>query len=149
MLYSKLGKWFILREDEYYRLPTRWSLSLECKHRFIQIENGMLIIKAGYAWDGSSVPFKQLTKFIWNSDKGSMNASLVHDALCQLMRIGFISTGFKLLADELYRDLCLTGDADGNKLSRWNANLRFKGLRMAPNAGLKKEKYPRNKIYKV
>ena len=45
---------------------------------FIELDNrGCLVIKNGYAWDGASIIPDRLT---------NMRASLVHDALYQLMR---------------------------------------------------------------
>ena len=50
-------------------------------------QDGILAIKAGYAWDGASGP-------TWD-DKTNMRGSLVHDALCQLMRLGLLPQSCK------------------------------------------------------
>lgn len=77
--------------------------------------SGLLYIKSGYAWNGSN----------WSSDKHAMIASLVHDALYQLMRLGLLNrTVFRKPADALYRDLCI---AEG--MSKFEAAIRYRGLR--------------------
>jgi len=77
--------------------------------------SGLLYIKSGYAWNGSN----------WSFDKHAMIASVVHDALYQLMRLGLLSrTVFRKPADALYRDLCI---AEG--MSRIGAAMRYRGLR--------------------
>ena len=67
--------------------------------RFIDLDmSGMLTIKKNYAWDGASGPVLD-TKRI-------MRGSLVHDALYQLMRDGYLPATFRATADlELHR-LC-------------------------------------------
>ena len=56
-----------------------------------------LIVKKGYAWDGPSGPTIDTKNF--------MRGSLVHDALYQLMRLGYLDKNIcRILADqELYR----------------------------------------------
>ncbi len=55
--------------------------------------NGMLTIRKGYAWDGPSGPAIDTPSF--------MQASLVHDALYQLMREGLIDINYRKDADLL------------------------------------------------
>ena len=76
---------------------------------------GKLVIHEGYAWDGSS----------WSLDnKKSMPASVVHDALYQLMRMGYIDPEiYRDKADLLYQRMCV--DA---KMCKWWAWLRYKAL---------------------
>jgi len=63
-------------------------------------ENGMLIIKKGYAWDGPSGPTIDTPS--------SMRGSLVHDALYQLMRMGRLDhVVCRPVADKLLHDICL------------------------------------------
>lgn len=63
---------------------------------------GFLEIKKGYAWDGPSGPALDTGDF--------MRASLVHDALYQLMREGKLDHGQRKQADRILYELCL---ADG------------------------------------
>lgn len=58
--------------------------------------NKAIFIRAGYAWDGASGPALDT--------KNIMRASLVHDALYQLMREGALPATYRKAADqELYR----------------------------------------------
>ncbi len=60
--------------------------------------NGVLTIRDGYAWDGPSGPV------IDSPD--TMRASLVHDAVYQLLRSG-LDAKWKNAADELLYRLCI------------------------------------------
>lgn len=64
-------------------------------------QNGKICIEAGYAWDGASGPVPD-TK--WN-----MTASLVHDALYQLLRRDLLAYHFKEAVDSTFRELCISG----------------------------------------
>jgi hypothetical protein len=55
--------------------------------------NGLLTIKRGYAWNGASGPAIDTASF--------MRASLVHDALYQLIREGMIDASFRQEADNV------------------------------------------------
>lgn len=68
--------------------------------KFIELtEDGTLIIRAGYAWDGPSGPAFDSVTF--------MRASLVHDALYQLMREKHLDPSVhRPVADGIMRDLC-------------------------------------------
>ncbi len=55
--------------------------------------DGILIITKGYAWDGPSGPTIDTPSF--------MQASLVHDALYQLMREGLVDINYRKDADLL------------------------------------------------
>jgi len=57
--------------------------------------DGVLTIKHGYAWDGASGVFTVQTK-------NTMRASLVHDALYQLMRLRLIMENERQHADKLF-----------------------------------------------
>jgi len=73
------------------------SLNFECpdvESDYIRIKDNVLYIKKGYAWDGCSGPTIDSIK--------SMRASLVHDALYQLIRYSLIPAKFRLLADLLF-----------------------------------------------
>jgi hypothetical protein len=60
--------------------------------------DGVLSIKAGYAWDGPSGPTFDTKTF--------MRGSLVHDALYQLMREGLLGKECKDIADRLLGSIC-------------------------------------------
>lgn len=83
---------------------------------FIELtRDGLLWIKHGYAWDGPSGPTVDTPNF--------MRGSLVHDALAQLMRDGYIGTDqFTNVNRELQR-ICIE---DG--MSRIRAAWVFMGV---------------------
>jgi len=67
-------------------------------------DGGLLTIPAGYAWDGASFPL------VWRL-RSLLRASLVHDALYQLMRLGAMSIECKPVADLLLRDIAIEDGA--------------------------------------
>ena len=69
---------------------------------------GNLTIRANYSWDGPSGPTIDTSTF--------MRGSLVHDALYQLMREGYLKSDLeRKVADEILYDICVT---DGMNLVR-------------------------------
>ena len=66
--------------------------------RWISIENGVLYIGDGYAWDGPSGPALDT--------RDAMRGSLVHDALYQLIREGLLPSSAREDADKLLRSIC-------------------------------------------
>ena len=60
--------------------------------------DGTLTIRAGYAWDGASGPTIDT--------RDSMRASLVHDALYQLMRLRMLEHSYRPAVDLIFRRLC-------------------------------------------
>lgn len=60
--------------------------------------DGVLIIKAGYAWDGPSGPTLDTKSF--------MRGSLVHDALYQLMRNNHLPSSCREDADQELHRIC-------------------------------------------
>ncbi|HYD00426.1 MAG TPA: hypothetical protein VEB22_04300 [Phycisphaerales bacterium] len=84
---------------------------------FVQLaEDGLLTIRAGYAWDGASGPVQQSPDII--------RGSLVHDALYQLMRECGLSAEWRGVADELLRRMCID---DG--MPEWQAGLVYIAVR--------------------
>lgn len=76
---------------------------------FLELDRtGFLLIKHGYAWDGPSGPTLDTKNF--------MRGSLVHDALAQLVRDGYLDKDrfFTLMNKEL-KDICIE---DGMSLLR-------------------------------
>ncbi len=131
------GYKYILAEDEQLQIDPPGMIS----HKYITLDQGELTIRKGYCWDGSSVPLKKYFKWIWNADKYCKTASLVHDALCQLMREGLLSKSYKAYIDGLYRDMSIQGG-----MGKRQAKLRYKFLRSAGEWGITKRKNPRGQI---
>lgn len=65
---------------------------------YATLEDGILTIKAGYAWDGPSGPTFDTSNF--------MRGSLVHDVLYQFMREEKLPKSDRKFADELLRKMC-------------------------------------------
>ena len=60
--------------------------------------DGLLTVRQNYAWDGATAIID--TRY-------NLRASLVHDALYQLMREGSLSREYRDTADKLFRQLCV------------------------------------------
>jgi len=86
---------------------------------FIRLDKtGKLTIVAGYAWDGPSGPVVDR--------KENMRASLVHDALYQLMRNRKLTARrHKDKADKLFKKICIE---DG--VSKRTAYIFYLGLKL-------------------
>lgn len=83
---------------------------------------GELLIVKGYCWDGPSGPTIDTKNF--------MSASLVHDALYQLMRLDYLDVReYRLPADDLLRAMCRH-----NGMSWLRAWYTYKAVRMFGNA---------------
>ena len=92
MLYTE-GYKYQLVEDEVFNTNILPPVAIHT--RFINLEpTGILTVRAGYAWDGSSGPT------IDTPD--SMRGSLAHDALYQLMRMGRLDRQWREAADDLF-----------------------------------------------
>jgi len=97
-------------------------------------EGGHLFIRKGYAWDGASGP-------TCDSDS-SMEASLVHDALYQLMRLDLIPVGKRNYADNLLESICVE-----KGMWKWRAKIWCSAVkRFAKSAADPKNK---RKIYTI
>lgn len=67
--------------------------------RFLTLSlDGILTIKAEYAWDGASGPAFDTKNF--------MQGSLAHDALYQLMRMGLLDRAYRKQADLVLKAIC-------------------------------------------
>ena len=108
-----------------YQLKERCSLFIDIKpDAFINTEyitldtGGNLTISEGYAWDGPSGPTIDSLTF--------MRGSLVHDALYQLMRDGYLDHNvYREAADRILQKIC---KEDGMwSLRAW---LVYRGVRL-------------------
>ena len=141
MKYSKTkGYKYKLEADEKILL----SITADAYNGYISLDKGILIIKKAYLWDGSSIPFKKYLGGLWDFDKYCKRASLVHDAISQLMREGLLSKDFKEYADGLYRDMCIKG---GMRIG--TANRRYKYLRKFGDPYIQREKHTRDEIFEI
>jgi hypothetical protein len=89
------GYKYVLHED--YSLKIAIT-GLAIVTQFINLTaDGVLTIFKGYAWDGASGPTVDT--------KSSMRASLCHDVLYQLMRMGLLPRLHRAYADRLLREI--------------------------------------------
>jgi hypothetical protein len=88
-----------LVEDFVIKVP--FTVARDIHTQYISLtRDGYLRIKNGYAWDGASGPVIDT--------RSNMRGSLVHDALYQLMRQGYLDREvYREVADGLFRDLCI------------------------------------------
>lgn len=125
-----------------YQLASSYSQRITIKPKkeitteYITLDTkGTLTIKKGYAWDGPSGPVVDTRE--------NMRASVVHDALYQLMRHKKLSvTAYKDKADRLFKNMCMQ---DG--VPRKIATAYYLGLKL----GGKPATDPKNrkKIYRA
>ncbi len=86
------------------------------KTLYIDLENGVLVVKKHYSWDGVTGMPVQL--------KSMIRASLVHDAFYQLLRKGRLQYADKDKADLLFKNMCVE---DG--LNKYLAYLAYLALK--------------------
>lgn len=120
-----MSRRFIRYKSKYkYQLVEKYEMRIPITPRddkvteYINLDTkGNLTVKRSYAWDGPSGPVKDTPK--------NMRASLVHDALYQLMRMEKLSARtHRKTADQLFRDMC---KQDG--VSKRRASIYYWGLR--------------------
>lgn len=126
------------KADYKYQLANAYKISIPIKPKdkidtdFIGLDtNGNLLVKKGYAWDGPSGPVIDTEE--------NMRASLVHDALYQLMRMEELSTySHRKAADKLFRDICKEDGVSGIRASAYYKALRKFGKPAASPQNKKK-----------
>lgn len=75
---------------------TGYNINLD----YIRLEpNGNLTNKKGYAWDGASGPTFDT--------KSSIRGSAAHDALYQLIRLGYLPPEMRVVADDELARICI------------------------------------------
>ena len=109
---------------ETYSIPTKVFMDMPVETQYLRLEtNGVLYIKGGspdsYYWDGPSGPTIDTAN--------SMRASLVHDALYQLMRLGLIPYKFRLYSDDLFRQILLQDFMFFLRADIWYLSVRLFG----------------------
>ncbi len=95
----KGGYKYQLKRTYTVRIPIVPSATIGNKYVSLDTD-GILTIQEGYAWDGPSGPMVDIPS--------SMRGSLVHDALYQLMREGYLDRKvYRQTADRTLRDMCM------------------------------------------
>jgi hypothetical protein len=116
--------YILYRSDYKYQLADDYLINIPIRPKnnitteFIDLDtDGNLTVKDGYAWDGPSGPVIDTEE--------NMRASLIHDALYQLMRNEKIrSRTHRKAADQIFKDIC---KEDG--VSNFWASAYYKALR--------------------
>jgi hypothetical protein len=94
--------------DETRQLPLELHPDKPIDTEFLHLDcEGLLTVDAGYAWDYASVP---ITKWLSNKIQGkkSKTPSLIHDALCQLVRTKNLTMpDARQFADRVFYDMLL------------------------------------------
>ncbi|MBK9497054.1 MAG: DUF1353 domain-containing protein [Xanthomonadales bacterium] len=88
-------------------------------------ESGVLVIPAGYSWDGASGP-------TWDSPC-TMRGSVVHDVLYQMLREGLLPPGYRGIADLVLFDLMVEDGASRARAWIWKVGLSWFGPRTGGN----------------
>lgn len=91
------------------------------------LRTGVLVISERYAWDGPSGPTVDT--------KNSLRASLVHDALYQLMKAGLLSWEYQERADALLRDIAVQDGMWRIRAWSWYCGVRLAGKVWSQNNG--------------
>jgi hypothetical protein len=100
-----------------YSVQTRIRPETDIITEFITLScDGVLWIRHGYAWDGASGPTVDTDN--------SIRASLVHDALYQLMRLGCLGQHWRQAADEELREICIEDGMCKLRASVWFCAVR-------------------------
>lgn len=92
----KKYRWQVLT-DEHYDLP--YDLQFDAETDWITLKGKSLDIFKGYAWNGANRPAINTKNF--------RIPSLVHDAICQLIRIGLLPVTMWDTAGDIMHYYCL------------------------------------------
>ena len=165
MKYSKVKAYKYKLEENHVRQTGIIGYNFDTRY-YSMLDDGTFLVKYSYAWDGSSIPKKKYVPgWAYDFDKYCKDASNIHDGLCQAIREGLLPRRCKILADMVYRDMCIEGrraywelhtkakkKTNANrvkylkKTKKWAAK-RYWAIRKFGDSGIKPEKNPRNTIY--
>lgn len=92
--------------------------------RYVSLSTtGWLHVRDGYAWDGASGPTIDT--------RDTMRASLVHDSLYQLMRLGLLDRSHRRDVDLLFRRILIEDHAPKFRAHLWYLAVRLFASRCA------------------
>lgn len=116
-------------------VPVSLPCDILVNHSYISLHNGLLTVYQGYCWDGATgVP----------DNIDNLRASLFHDALYQLMRLGLLDRKHRDVADRLFQKICLEDGMSKN----W-ADLMYKGLKAFGEGSTKPQKHPKGDVIEI
>ncbi len=129
MIKYKDGYKHQLAED--YSIQTDIQIEEDVLLTFISLTaNGFLTIKRGYAWDGASGP-------TWDTPS-CKRASLVHDAIYQLMREEKVSLQWRFYADRLLKEIGIEDGMWTWRACLWEKMVNRHALKSATHEGRRK-----------
>ena len=94
-----------------------WSEGRSFETEYLHLRDRDLLIKARYAWDGASGPTRDTPS--------AMRPSLVHDALCQLLRLRALPASAEPAVDAWFRQLCLADGMHPFRAWYWSVAVRW------------------------
>lgn len=113
--YSR-GYKFLLRED----VSVACAIPISCGiDKYVTLDSGLLTIHAGYAWDGASGPVIDTAN--------SIRATLVHDAVYQLMREMVLPYRYRSYCDDLFHSILLEDGMSWMRAWYWYRAVRIFG----------------------
>lgn len=113
------GMKYQLRRDYVVQIPIYGE---QFEHRYFSLgKDGTLTIRKSYAWNGADWPAIDT--------KSAMRPSLIHDALCQALRLGLLGMKHQRLVHDLLEQHCVE---DG--MWRWRAHI-WRNTVIAANGG--------------
>lgn len=111
------GYKYQLAEDEFFMTEIRPAHTVI--HEFFTIgTTGIVIVRAGYAWDGSTGAA---------DTRESQSASLLHDVICQAVQLDLLHSKWKPIGDLEYYRLCVK-----NGMWRIRAAIRLAAISIYP-----------------
>jgi len=127
---NKIDKIYYYKLKKHYKYVLAKDFSIQTdikgfdiKTKYIILNpDGLLTSLHDYAWDGASGPAVDTITIL--------KASLVHDILYQLIRMGLLPIYFKAYADKFLQDIYIKDCKyrKPNKLQLWFSNLRSKWI---------------------
>jgi len=115
--YRKRRKYkYNLAEDYFYNTGIDLGQPIQTNYLDMTV-TGELKIRKGYAWDGPSGPTRDTPNF--------MRASLVHDALYQLMRSERLNQNYREKADQIMLKICREAG-----MSPFRSKMVFRAVRL-------------------
>ena len=119
----KKGYKYHLAEDYIIAVPLPYS-DHDVNETYLELTGtGVLTIRRGYAWDGPSGPTIDT--------RNAMRGSLVHDALYQLIRLGYLPYRYRSKADNIFFDILREDGMSKPRAALWRLMLKWFG---GPNA---------------
>lgn len=115
----KSGYKYQLEDDYITALPIPYS-DYDIDTSYISLSGvGVLIIRKGYAWDGPSGPTIDT--------RNAIRGSLVHDALYQLIRLGYLPRNYKDMVDDIFYNMLKEDGMSTIRAWAWRKALKLCG----------------------